>query len=164
MHQAQRIEHTHRVRAWAKRVLLAGAAIFVMALFWSAVLDPTIRLLHALQSLIYVAMLVLALISFQRAFRGKSRTGVGLDFEVLRNLAPGVAIMLVYVIFAAEFLGFYLGSFVAFLVLYALYDPQGHGDPQSWIRRAIISAGFITVMYLLFALVLKVQTPRGLLI
>ena len=114
--------------------------------------------------IIAVAMLVLALISFQRAFRGKSRTGVGLDLEVLRNLAPGVAIMLVYVVFAAEFLGFYLGSFVAFLMLYALYDPQGHGEAQSWVRRVIISAGFIPVMYLLFALVLKVQTPRGILL
>ena len=72
--------------------------------------------------------------------------------------------MLVYVIFAAEFLGFYLGSFVAFLMLYALYDPQGHGEAQRWVRRVIISAGFITVMYLLFALVLKVQTPRGILL
>ena len=60
MHQAQRIEDDHRVRTGTNRVLLAGAAIFVMALYWSAVLDPTIRLLHALQSLIYVAMLVLA--------------------------------------------------------------------------------------------------------
>ena len=41
-------------------MLLTGAAIFVMALFWSAVLDPAIRLLHALQSLIYVAVVVLA--------------------------------------------------------------------------------------------------------
>ena len=57
---AQRIEDGHRVRTWTNRVLLTGAAIFVMALFWSAVLDPTIRLLHALQSLIYVAVVVLA--------------------------------------------------------------------------------------------------------
>ncbi len=41
-------------------MLLTGAAIFVMALFWSAVLDPAIRLLHALQTLIYVAVVVLA--------------------------------------------------------------------------------------------------------
>ncbi len=41
-------------------MLLTRAAIFVVALFWSAVLDLTIRLLHVLQSLIYVAVVVLA--------------------------------------------------------------------------------------------------------
>lgn len=114
--------------------------------------------------LIAVAMLALAAFSFQRALRGRSRTGTGLDREVLRNIAPGVALMLVYVFFVAEFLGFYAASFVAFLALYALYDPHGHGDLATWLRRLGISAGFIVVMYGLFALVLKVQTPKGILI
>lgn len=60
MEQTQRIEDGHRARAWTNRVLWAGAALFVVALYWSAALDPTIRLLHALQSLIYVAVVVLA--------------------------------------------------------------------------------------------------------
>ena len=35
-------------------MIWAGAVLFVVALFVSVVFDPTIRLLHALQSLIYV--------------------------------------------------------------------------------------------------------------
>lgn len=114
--------------------------------------------------LIALAMLALAAFSFQRALRGRSRTGTGLDRELLRNIAPGIALMLVYVFFAAEFLGFYVASFIAFLLLYTLYDPHGHADLSTWIRRLGISAGFIAVMYGLFALVLKVQAPQGILL
>lgn len=45
---------------WMNRLIWIGAGLFVVALFASAVLDPTIRLLHALQALIYVAVSVLA--------------------------------------------------------------------------------------------------------
>lgn len=114
--------------------------------------------------LIALAMLALAAFSFQRALRGRSRTGTGLDRELLRNIAPGVALMLVYIFFAAEYLGFYVASFFAFLLLYTLYDPHGHADLATWIRRLGISVGFIAVMYGLFALVLKVQAPLGILI
>ena len=60
MQQTQRIEDGHKLRIWTNRVLWAGAALSIVALFWSAVPDPTIRLLHALQSLIYVAVVALA--------------------------------------------------------------------------------------------------------
>lgn len=114
--------------------------------------------------LIAVTMLVLASISFQRALRGKSRTGVGLDRRVLVNLAPGVILMLVYVFFLAEFLGFYVSSLISFLLLCTIYDPHRFTDSRAWIKRLGISVGFIAVIYVLFALVLKVQTPRGIFI
>jgi len=114
--------------------------------------------------LVAVTMLGLAAISFQRALRGKSRTGAGLDRQVLINLAPGVILMTVYVFFLAEFLGFYVGSFISFLLLCTIYDPHRYTDLNAWIRRLGISVGFIAVMYVLFSLVLKVQTPRGIFI
>ncbi len=114
--------------------------------------------------LVAIAMLALAAISFQRALRGKSRTGVGMDRRVLINLAPGVILMLVYVFFVAEYLGFYVGSFISFSLLCTIYDPHRYTDLRAWIRRLGISVGFIAVMYVLFALVLKVQTPRGIFI
>ena len=39
--------------------ILAGAGFFIFALFLSAVFDPTIRILHALQALMYIAVIVL---------------------------------------------------------------------------------------------------------
>ena len=44
---------------WIRVSILTGAACFLFALILSAVFDPTIRLLHALQALIYIGVIVL---------------------------------------------------------------------------------------------------------
>jgi hypothetical protein len=46
-------------QAWINLCIRAGAGFFIFALILSAVFDPKIRLLHALQALIYVAVIVL---------------------------------------------------------------------------------------------------------
>jgi hypothetical protein len=50
----------HRAPPWASLSIQGGAGLFLLALFVSAVFDPTIRILHALQALIYVEVIVLA--------------------------------------------------------------------------------------------------------
>lgn len=50
----------HQMARWTNRLIWAGAGLFVPALLVSAVPDPTIRLVHALQSLIYIAVVMLA--------------------------------------------------------------------------------------------------------
>lgn len=45
--------------AWINASILAGAGCFIFALVLSAVFDPKIRVLHALQALIYIAVIVL---------------------------------------------------------------------------------------------------------
>ena len=44
---------------WISVCIRAGAGFFIFALILSAVFDPNIRLLHALQALIYVAVIAL---------------------------------------------------------------------------------------------------------
>jgi hypothetical protein len=45
--------------AWINVSILAGAGLFIFALIVSAVFDPTIRVLHVLQALIYIAVMIL---------------------------------------------------------------------------------------------------------
>ena len=45
---------------WVDWSILTGAGFFIFALALSAVFDPTIRSLHALQALIYIAVIVLS--------------------------------------------------------------------------------------------------------
>ena len=45
---------------WITWLIVSGAATFTLALIVSAVFDPSIRVLHTLQALIYVAVVVLA--------------------------------------------------------------------------------------------------------
>lgn len=44
---------------WIRASILFGAGFFIFALFLSAVFDPSIRLLHALQAVIYLAVILL---------------------------------------------------------------------------------------------------------
>lgn len=111
--------------------------------------------------LISSVMLVLALWNFVRALSGLSRVGEGLSIDTLRSITPGLVVMLVLVYFAAKVLGFYVASWLAFLCLFSLYDPASHLAAGSWVKRVFITTVFMTVIYALFSLVLKVQTPRG---
>ena len=44
---------------WINASILVGAGLFICALVVSAIFDPSIRVLHALQALIYVAVIIL---------------------------------------------------------------------------------------------------------
>jgi hypothetical protein len=46
--------------AWINASIVTGAGLFIVALLVSAIFDPTIRLLHILQALIYIAVILLA--------------------------------------------------------------------------------------------------------
>jgi hypothetical protein len=109
---------------------------------------------------IYGIFVVLALWTFGKALLGRTKVGNGLDRRALLNILPGLAVALVYVFWAAAALGFYTASTITFFILLTLYDPAPHGALKSWIKRIIITAGFLAVMYGLFAMLLNVFTPR----
>lgn len=113
--------------------------------------------------LISSVFVVLAGWTFGKALMGLSRVGTGVSRTMIINLVPGLVVALIYVFWAAKTFGFYTATTVAFFILLSLYDPAPHNEARSWIKRAVITAGFITVMYGLFALLLKVYTPREIL-
>ena len=112
--------------------------------------------------LIGSVMLLLAVWNFIRALLGMARVGDGLSSKAVTNFLPGVVLMSVFILFAAKYLGFYVAGTIAFFGIYSLYDPASHRSLQSWVKRLIITIGFMSVIYALFSLLLKVQTPRGL--
>ena len=103
---------------------------------------------------------VLALWTFAKAVLGRTKVGNGIDGTALRNMAPGLVVALIYVFWAAKGLGFYTATTIAFFVLLSLYDPAPHGRLATWGKRILITAGFMAIMYGLFALLLNVFTPR----
>jgi len=111
--------------------------------------------------LVAVVMLALAVWNFLRAARGVSRVGSGLTLATIKAIVPGILVLVVYVFFAAKYFGFYASSFMAFLILFSLYDPASHLQLRSWVKRIIVSVFFMCVIYGLFTLLLKVQTPSG---
>lgn len=139
-------------------LVLAVAAIVAWLSFTQ---DPAEAFLFP--RLISVVFAALAVWNFLRAVLGLSRIGGGLSREVMSSIAPGLAVMLVFVFFVARELGFYASSALAFMTVYSIYDPAPLGSARAWLKRLIVSIGFMIVIYALFALLLKVQTPRGIL-
>ena len=110
--------------------------------------------------LISVFLVAFSLWTLGMALLGRSRTGEGVPVAVILNLGPGLLVAIVYVFWAANALGFYTATAIAFFVLLSLYDPAPHDELRSWLKRLAVSAGFMAVMYGLFALLLNVYTPR----
>ncbi len=111
--------------------------------------------------LVAVVMLSLAVWNFIRAARGLARVGNGISLDTLLKILPGLLVMVVYLFWAAKYFGFYLASFVAFFILFTLYDPASHKALRSWMVRLIVTLCFMLVIFCLFNLLLQVQTPRG---
>ncbi|WP_224823657.1 tripartite tricarboxylate transporter TctB family protein [Cognatishimia sp. MH4019] len=110
--------------------------------------------------LISTVFAVLALWTFGKAVLGKTKVGNGLDRRSMMNILPGLIVALVFVFWAANGLGFYTAATAVFFILLTLYDPAPHTEVKTWIKRALITAGFLAVMYGLFAMLLNVFTPR----
>lgn len=113
--------------------------------------------------LIATVFVVLAGWTFGKAVMGLSKVGNGVTRTMFINLVPGLVIALIYVFWAAKALGFYTATTIAFFILLSLYDPAPHDAAKSWIKRGVITAAFVAVMYGLFALLLNVYTPREIL-
>ena len=110
--------------------------------------------------MISTVFVILAIWTFAKALLGWTKIGNGMSVRAATNLAPGLIIALIYVFWAAKGLGFYTATTIAFFILLSLYDPASHREIKSWVKRVIITACFMAVMYGLFAKLLKVYTPR----
>ena len=85
----------------------------------------------------------------------------GLSLAALRVLMPGIAIMSLYVFILAEELGFYASSFLVLMLILSFYDGKSVREASTWLKRFALSSGMTIVVYLMFNMLLKVQTPRG---
>lgn len=114
--------------------------------------------------IISAVLVATAVFTFGKAMLGQSKVGDGLSMAMAKNMAPGVIIGFIYLFWAAKFLGFYTATTLTVFALLSVYDPKPNNEAMTWIRRAIITIVYIAIMYALFALVLKVFTPRGMFI
>ena len=150
---ASRLQHTI-----SSGVVLLVAAIVTYISFTQEPADAFL-----FPRLIAIFFVSLAAWNFMRAVSGIAKVGVGLNMTEFKNIIPGLITMVIFVFFAAKMLGFYLASAIVFMIIYTLYDPATLNDGKAWIKRLIVTVCFMTVMYCLFALLLKVQTPSGIL-
>ncbi|MEP2027430.1 MAG: tripartite tricarboxylate transporter TctB family protein [Paracoccaceae bacterium] len=144
---------------------IAASGVVAVVGIWVAYISYTQQPSEAFlfPRLISTVFAVLAIWTFAKACLGWTKVGNGVSPRQMINLVPGLVISLIYIFWVAKGLGFYTATTIAFFLLLSLYDPAPHGEPKTWFKRVIITAGFMVVMYGLFALLLKVYTPREIL-
>ena len=108
-----------------------------------------------------IAMLALSVIialqAWRRAADGPSQDE--LEAIPLGKLWPSLSVFIGYLLLA-EHLGFFVTSFLAFLIIAVLYTP-GRLSVVTLLRTTLIGIGFIAVLYLVFVMLLRVQFPHG---
>lgn len=75
--------------------------------------------------------------------------------RLLQKIAPGAIVIALYLLLAED-LGFYLSAAATFFTLSLLYGKRKH-----WLSATVVTVCVIMVLYIMFAVVLKVHTPRG---
>jgi len=103
----------------------------------------------------------LAVWNAYRALAGLARVGSGISAGTALAIAPGLLVALFFVFVAAQWLGFYASGALTFFAIYTIYDPVPLSSLNGWVRRIMVTAVFMGVIYALFSLLLQVQTPRG---
>ena len=142
---------------------LALVAILLLSLaitYASFAVDSFEAEAYLFPRLLALVLVGLTLVALLRSVLGKDGVELGLDWQLVRNIAPGVALTLLCVFVGLEFLGFYAACAVAFLLLAAAYDPRDYQSPANWLRWSLVTLGFMVIVYLLFTVLLKVQVLR----
>ena len=139
------------------------AGIITLVGLWVAFISFTQQPAEAFSfpRLISAVFVVLSIWVFVQALigNGASDEANSIPWKTWANILPGLIIAAIYIFWAAKALGFYTATVLAVFVLVTYYDPSPHGAVKSWIRRIIVTAGFVAVMYLLFGTLLGVFTP-----
>jgi len=76
----------------------------------------------------------------------------------ISKLSP-ILILIIFFIFAGEYLGFYFSTSIIFLTVSYFYFPRKK-DVKKLLFFLLIGACFMTTIYFLFSFLLKVQVPR----
>ena len=146
----------------ADRYTGSAALVVAVILYWlgSSASNPDAFLFPRLIS-IGMGLLGIAVLASTRKKITDAPDPVGTSVPWL-TVIPVLLAFLAYR-WAMEAVGFYVAAFAAFLFIVSFYSPDPY-SPRAIAKRLAVSAAFISVIYTLFALVLRVQTPRGVLI
>lgn len=145
----------------ARRLTGIGAIALSVFLYWAAASAEN-QAAYLFPKVIAASMLVLAVAVLIREWAPPVGADAGAVASVpWVRLWPIFAIFVLYLL-AARQLGFYATSWLAFIAIGVVYSPSE--SSFGGIKRCVpISLGFLAVLYLVFVVLLQVQTPRGLL-
>ncbi|MFT5657624.1 MAG: O-antigen/teichoic acid export membrane protein [Gammaproteobacteria bacterium] len=133
---------------------LIVATLFTFLCFYDT--DPRIYLFPRIIAIALLIFSIILCISSLRASSESNTTGNSRFIEILPGLVVGFIYMAVM-----DYVGFYASSFFVFLAFLLLYGKRDFLDPKALVKKVIVSAVFVFVLYLLFWQGLHVRTPTG---
>ncbi|NIR28918.1 MAG: tripartite tricarboxylate transporter TctB family protein [Gammaproteobacteria bacterium] len=140
--------------------LTAGGSLLLGVLLYWAAATPETQKAYLFPKILAATMTVLGLAMLITTFVRHARDDNGMAVP-WRRLLPALAVFAFYLI-AAEELGFYVTSWLAFAALGILYTPAE--SSLAGTKRCLpVSVAFLGMLYAVFVLLLNVQTPRGIL-
>lgn len=111
---------------------------------------------------IAVGLIGIAIAASTFAGMRQSTASIGSTGRAWLEVLPVLTVFIAYR-WAMEAIGFYAAAFAAFLTIVWIYAPEPFSY-RAATKRIAISATFTAVIFALFSVLLRVQTPRGLLL
>lgn len=142
-----------------RRVMVASFVFLLSLVIFSAGYFQENKEAYLFPIIVAIVMLICSFISLMREFFDLCLEDYQ-GFPFVRQL-PALAFMIAGV-WLLEILGMFTTTFLILLSVSYWYSPL-ENNRKRLIRSLIFSGGFCIVMYLLFAVSLNVQLPRGLL-
>ncbi len=144
----------------ATRLTSIGALVLSLLLYWAAVAPGDPRS-YLFPEVIAIAMAILAAAMLVRNWKPSAAKGNAPSSVPWSRLWPAFVIFVAYLLLAQP-LGFYLTSWLAFVAISTVYSPAESSIIGA--KRCLpASFVFLGILYLVFVLLLQVQTPRGVL-
>jgi hypothetical protein len=146
-------ERETKMPRWISIAIPASAGFFVLALFIAACVVPSIRLLHAFQALIYVAVIVLTRRRSPWGFGAGCIIGAFWNYIFLRGAAVDVCAFLTGRVIRPD-IGLQLAATVAhFALIIACAAGFLRSKPgrKQWVR--FLAGGVVVVSYLLVLMI-----------
>ncbi len=144
----------------AARLTAIGTIVVSALLYWAAAAPADSRA-YLFPKVIAIAMGVLGVAMLVRSRSAVGAKGESATAVPWSRLWPVFTILVAYLMLA-QHLGFYVTSWLAFASIGIVYSPADTSIVGA--KRCLpVSLAFLGVLYLVFVLLLQVQTPRGVL-
>jgi hypothetical protein len=142
---------------WLRITIPASAVTFIFALFIAAVFQPNIRLLHALQALIYVAVIILARRDSAWGYGAGCFISGAWNFMYIKGTVGPIWDLITGRLFRPDLVIVLLAVVAHFCLMIACIAAFLRLAPPSkrWIK--FLAGGFLTLAY--FVLIIVTAAP-----
>ena len=139
---------------WISLFIIVGAVYFMSALFVAAIFEPDIRLLHAFQALIYVAIIVLTRRNSAWGFGIGCLNGVFWNYIFIVGAQDKLWLLLKGQLFRPDLVLQAVATVANFLIIIACLTAFIRLKPDAKRWTAFVTGGLLAVGYLILIIVL----------